>query len=150
MCIVHTLGKLFIDKPLSIIINIMKKLKNIHWGKWEILATKKRYYAQDYELDVPGCYLLGITDLRKSEIKNYELDDDDVQTVYIGESDSIMKRLNSYGETGSHKKDIIDYHLKKGFKLCFCFYETRNKKEAQEIEYLFLMKYNFEWNIKNN
>ena len=48
-----------------------------------------------------------------------ELDDDDVQIVYIGESDSIMNRLNSYGETGSHKKDIIDYHLKKGFKLCF-------------------------------
>ena len=128
----------------------MKKLKNINWEEWEILATKKRYYAQGYELDVPGCYLLGITDLSKSKIKNYELDDDDVQIVYIGESDSIMNRLNSYGETGSHKKDNIDYHLKKGFKLCFCFYETKNKKEAQEIEYRFLMKYNFDWNIKNN
>ena len=105
----------------------MKKLKNIHWEEWELLATKKRYYTQGYELDIPGCYLLGITDLSKSEIKNYELDDDDVQTLYIGESVSIMNRLNSYGETGSHKKDIIDYHLKKGFKLCFRIYETKKR-----------------------
>ena len=129
---------------------MIRKLKNIQWEEWELLATNNEYFPVDYEYDIPGIYLLGITDMSIYEIKKYGIDDEDVKIVYIGESGCIMDRLNSYGETGSHLYDIIDYHLNEGFKLSYSIYETISKENAQELEYQFLMEYDFDWNIKNN
>ena len=109
-------------------------------------------FAQAYEA-------LSLIRPRNVEYMNGKQEDTN-RVVYVGSTCSTRKpgplrtRILEYCTNGSHKKDLINDTLERGYelwvrvKISQALYNP--KKDAERIENELLAMYNYAWNISNN
>lgn len=77
------------------------------------------------------------------------------RVVYLGNTckpKALQGRIQSYSRNGSHKADLMNDALLRGYELWFRFKPTRvrRKPNAERMEKKLLSKYNYAWNERNN
>ncbi len=110
------------------------------WTKWRLLADKKYWHDEELDYDGPSCYELGI----KAKYGRI------IQPKYVGETGNEMERMNEYARRGSHLRDIIDYHLRRGYRLYYRAQAKSSKEEAIRMQNNLLARFDYDWNIQLN
>ena len=114
---------------------------NLDWGNWRKLAIVDEFFPFDEdEEDFSGVYELGLKETFFG----------DPDPVYVGESGTVLSRLETHASGESHLNEIIHWHLKRGFTLYARFVETKSKKKAEELELALLDDFDYDWNLKDN
>ena len=81
------------------------------------------------------------------------------RVVYVGstcrgKAGALRDRILEYGRNGSHKKDLVNDALRKGYELWVRVKVSKARencrKDAERMENELLAKYNYAWNIRNN
>jgi len=77
------------------------------------------------------------------------------KVVYLGNTckpGALKGRIQSYCRNGSHKADLMNDTLFRGYELSVRFQPTRirRKRNAERMENKLLSKYNYAWNKRNN
>lgn len=75
--------------------------------------------------------------------------------VYVGSTcrgkpGALRRRIIEYCTDGSHKKDLMNEALRKGYELWVRVKTSRGTDNAQELENELLKKYDYAWNVRNN
>ena len=77
--------------------------------------------------------------------------------VYVGSTcrakrGGLRKRINEYCTNGSHKENIINDALRRGYQLWVRVKTSRRKtkEDAENMENELLERYNYAWNVRNN
>ena len=86
------------------------------------------------------------------------LDDQPNYVVYIGSTcrgkrGGLRRRILEYCTNGSHKKDLINDALGRGYELWVRVKTSgghASRKNAEDMENELLDKYDYAWNIRNN
>ena len=80
-----------------------------------------------------------------------------IRVVYVGSTcrvkpGALKSRIQSYCRDGSHKEDLINAALLKGYELWVRVKPTRanRKLNAERMENRLLAKYDYAWNERNN
>ena len=77
------------------------------------------------------------------------------RVVYLGNTctpGALKSRIQTYCRNGSHKADLINEALHRGYELSVRFKPTRvrRKLNAERMETKLLSEYNYAWNKRNN
>ena len=77
------------------------------------------------------------------------------KVVYLGNTckpGALKGRIESYCRNGSHKADLMNDALLRGYELSVRFQPTRvrRKRNAERMERKLLSEYNYAWNKRNN
>ena len=81
------------------------------------------------------------------------------RVVYVGstcrgKTGALRERILEYCRNGSHKKDLINDALRKGYELWvrvkISLARQKCREDAERMENELLAKYNYAWNIRNN
>ncbi len=110
------------------------------WTKWRKIADENNWYDDEFVNDGSACYELGIDDP----------DEDDIDPVYVGETENEKNRIKAYAQHGSHLSDIIDKHLEMGYTLYYRAQAKKSKKAAKKMQDNLLAEYDYDWNIQSN
>lgn len=75
--------------------------------------------------------------------------------VYVGSTcrskpGALRRRIMEYCTNGSHKEDLINEALFKGYELWVRVKTSIGRDNAQDMENNLLDKYDYAWNIRNN
>ena len=75
--------------------------------------------------------------------------------VYVGSTcrrkrGALGQRINEYCQKGSHKYDLINEALIKGYELWVRVKTSDGKKDAEDMENKLLEKYDYAWNKRRN
>lgn len=75
-----------------------------------------------------------------------------IRVVYVGSTGALRGRIQRYCRDGSHKEDLINAALLKGYELWVRVKPTRcnSKLIAEIMEIKLLAKYNYAWNKRDN
>ncbi|KAH7677051.1 hypothetical protein IHE45_07G056400 [Dioscorea alata] len=156
-----------------------------YFSKWQVLIGPKDW--EDYALgkdgvgryrihNLPQCFSCsGLYELAISKIpteghKSREPPLDTIVVVYLGHSDNVRARLQSYGRAGSHLergnlsvcvnnyKDLclvkgpglFKEAFSKGYSILFRWAPMTDKEEAKKIESKLLDTFDYPWNTRAN
>ena len=97
-------------------------------------------------------YLAGHCGIYEWGVKRPLLDETKIRVVYVGSTGTLGGRIHSYCRDGSHKEDLINAALLKGYELWVRVKRTRanSKLIAELMEIQLLAMYNYAWNKRNN
>ncbi|CAN8251478.1 unnamed protein product [Cochlearia groenlandica] len=114
----------------------------------------------------PGLYELGVAII--SQDQSRKLESDDVLSAYLGQAESVRSRLQSYGRSGSHLRnvhgccDVVidkkaavtaalfeDVFSKQG-SLLYRWAPMGSKREAEATEGMLLSTFDYAWNKGSN
>ncbi|CAB4010013.1 Hypothetical predicted protein [Paramuricea clavata] len=70
--------------------------------------------------------------------------------IFIGSTSSLRNRIREYSYDGSHKGDLINEALGRGYTMCVRFKTFLYIGESQQAVNELLGKYNYAWNVTNN
>jgi hypothetical protein len=107
------------------------------WTSWRLLADKRFWYEDCFDWDGPACYELGTGGPRGGRI----------QPHYVGETGNERRRIKAYASHGSHLADIIDDHLRRGWRLYYRAISCVSKPRAKELQDNLLARFEYDWNI---
>lgn len=85
-------------------------------------------------------------------VKRPLLGETKIKVVYVGSTGALRGRIQKYCRDGSHKEDLINAALLKGYELWVRVKPTRanSKLIAEIMEIQLLATYNYAWNKRNN
>ena len=77
------------------------------------------------------------------------------RVVYVGstcscKSGSLRERILEYCTNGSHKDDLINDALHRGYELWVRVKGARDRETAEDLENNLLDRYNYAWNVRCN
>ncbi len=86
------------------------------------------------------------------------LPDQPSYVVYLGstcrDQPALRGRINEYCNNGSHKKDLMNSALRRGYVLWVRVKivegDNPRRKDAEKMEKALLATYNYAWNVRNN
>lgn len=110
------------------------------WTRWIRLAYGDEWFPENIKYRGPATYELGVGGHRHGNI----------ESVYVGETGNLRKRLSNYGEKGSHRWREIDDVLDRGYALYYRYQRRRSKQTAKSSEGYYLRKYDYNWNVQSN
>ena len=75
--------------------------------------------------------------------------------VYVGSTcrgkpGALRQRINEYCTNGSHKANLINDALGRGYELWVRVKTSDEEKDAEDMENELLERYNYAWNVRNN
>ncbi|CAI5520700.1 unnamed protein product [Closterium sp. Naga37s-1] len=73
-----------------------------------------------------------------------------VRVVYVGHSESVRSRMQQYGQSGSHLKELFEGVFAQDYALTFRWISAVTKAEAAATETLLLSSFDYVWNVSNN
>ncbi|KAG2299586.1 hypothetical protein Bca52824_036058 [Brassica carinata] len=139
---------------------------------WEDFKNGKdgvaRYRVQNLpRRSCPGLYELGVAVIGHDQAR--KLDSDDVLAAYLGQAESVRSRLQSYGRSGAHLRNVSnnlnhcetiespdkkgglfeDVFMKDGSVL-FRWAPMGSKREAEATEGMLLSTFDYAWNKGSN
>ncbi|CAI5975481.1 unnamed protein product [Closterium sp. NIES-65] len=97
----------------------------------------------------PGVYELGILPNRVVR-RQRRLQGLPVRVVYVGHSESVRGRMQQYGQSGSHLKELFEGVFAEDYALTFRWTSAVTKAEAAATETLLLSSFDYVWNVSNN
>ena len=102
-------------------------------------------------------YLARLCCIYEWGVKRPLLGETKMRVVYVGSICRVIPgasrdRIQSYCRDGSHKENLMNLALLKGYELSVCVKptRTRSKLNAEKMENKLLDKYNYAWNKQNN
>jgi len=112
----------------------------MRWTGWRRIAEGHDYFVDWIDNDGPCVYELGTGGPRRG----------DIQPHYVGETACESRRIMDYAKHGSHLREIIDWHLRKGWSLYYRAVACKTKRDAKRLQDSLLSKYRYDWNIVLN
>jgi GIY-YIG domain-containing protein len=106
------------------------------WTLWRLLAEGNEWFDDGFDYDGPCCYELGPGGPRGGSIEPH----------YVGETGNERERMSHYGRDGSYLSEIINWHLKEGWRINYRSYAVLSKAEAVQIQNRMLDKFRYDWN----
>ncbi|CAI7856390.1 unnamed protein product [Closterium sp. NIES-53] len=97
----------------------------------------------------PGVYELGVLPNRVVR-RQRRLQGLPVRVVYVGHSESVRSRMQQYGQSGSHLKELFEGVFAEDYSLTFRWTSAATKAEAAAMETLLLSSFDYVWNVGNN
>ncbi|HEV2138560.1 MAG TPA: hypothetical protein VGR53_06930 [Nitrososphaerales archaeon] len=88
--------------------------------------------------DGAACYIIGIR--KKGDHK--------IRTVYVGETENLLKRMYEHGSGHSNIDDYIETCTQRGYRVWFRYFKTTTKGKAKRMQDHFLEKWwHYPWNV---
>lgn len=110
----------------------------MRWTNWKILIYDNEFDPPNYK--GPACYELGLGG-KSVNPKN---------SVYVGETGNLYRRMNEHGSGRSHLNNILTESIYNN-KLIYCRYiKFSTRSEAQILQNNLLDRYNYKWNDQLN
>ena len=72
------------------------------------------------------------------------------RVVYVGSTGSLRGRILEYCTNGSHKGDLINDALHRGYELWVRVKSARDRETAEDLQNDLLDRYNYAWNVRRN
>lgn len=113
------------------------------------------FISSDIREDFP--ILAGLCGIYEWGVKRPLLGESKIRVVYVGSTcrvkpGALQSRIQDYCRDGSHKEDLINAALLKGYELWVRVKPTRayRKLNAERMENKLLANYDYAWNKRNN
>lgn len=107
------------------------------WTDWRKIAEGSSWFDDDLDYDGPCCYELAVAGPRGG----------DLMVVYVGETCDEERRILAYAVDGSHLRDEIYDHLRRGWTLWYRAWSHDTKRSARAMQDRLLSGYKYPWNL---
>lgn len=108
------------------------------WTTWRKIANRQHCFPESLDYDGPSCYELAIAGPRAGALR----------VVYAGETVNERQRMMDYAIHGSHKAEIINWHLKRGWSLWYRACAKPSKTKARAMQDRLLFRFHYDWNVQ--